>query len=137
MDHFAYQDGRLRCEGVDLAHLATRTGTPTYVYSAATLGMHYDRLIAAFAELSPLVCFSVKSCPNVHILRTLAERGSGLDVVSGGELHRARLAGVPMSRVVYAGVGKTDEEIRDAANALGAAISAALLEVYDGLVPEE
>jgi len=114
MDFFSYQDGRLACEGVDLASLATRTGTPTYVYSASTLALHYDRLAAAFREIDPLICFSVKSCPNVHVLRTLVQRGSGLDVVSGGELHRARLAGCPMEKVVYAGVGKTDEEIRDA-----------------------
>lgn len=114
MDYFSYRDGRLTCEGVDLARLAAVTGTPTYVYSAGTLGLHYDRLAAAFSELSPLICFSVKSCPNVHVLRTLVERGSGLDVVSGGELHRARMAGCPLSKVVYAGVGKTDEEIRDA-----------------------
>jgi diaminopimelate decarboxylase len=114
MDFFAYRDGRLVCEDVDLAALAAQSGTPTYVYSAATLGMHYDRLAAAFAELSPLICFSVKSSPNLHVLRTLTERGAGLDVVSGGELHRARLAGVPMGKVVYAGVGKTDAEIRDA-----------------------
>ena len=114
MDYFAYRDGRLACEGVDLASLAARTGTPTYVYSAGTLELHYDRLAAAFAELSPLICFSVKSSPNLHVLRTLVARGAGLDVVSGGELHRARLAGAPMSKVVYAGVGKTDAEIRDA-----------------------
>jgi diaminopimelate decarboxylase len=114
MDFFSYRDGRLACEDIDLATLATHTGTPTYVYSAGTLALHYDRLVAAFRDLDPLICFSVKSCPNVHILRTLVERGSGLDVVSGGELHRARLAGCPMDKVVYAGVGKTDEEIRDA-----------------------
>ncbi len=114
MDFFAYRDGRLACEEVDLPSLAAQVGTPTYVYSAGTLGLHYDRLAAAFAELRPLICFSVKSSPNLHVLRTLVERGSGLDVVSGGELYRARLAGASMSKVVYAGVGKTDAEIRDA-----------------------
>ncbi len=111
MDHFAYEAGRLRCEGVDLHALAERVGTPTYVYSSATLRMHYDRLAAAFAELRPTICFAVKSCPNIHVLRVLAERGAGMDVVSGGELMRAELAGVPRERIVYAGVGKTDAEI--------------------------
>ncbi len=114
MDHFQYRDGRLFGEEVSLHEVAARVGTPAYVYSAATLRMHYDRLAAAFAELKPLICYSVKSSPNLSILRELVSRGSGLDVVSGGELHRARLAGCPMSRVVYAGVGKTDEEVRDA-----------------------
>ncbi|MBC7834588.1 MAG: diaminopimelate decarboxylase [Phycisphaerales bacterium] len=119
MDHFEYRDGRLFCEQIDLSELAHRAGTPLYVYSAATLLLHYDRLAQAFAELNPLICFSVKSCPNIHVLRLLASRGSGLDVVSGGELYRARMARVPMDKVVYAGVGKTDDEIRDALGRLG------------------
>lgn len=114
MDHFAYTNGRLRCEDVDLIDLASRFGTPTYVYSHATLTMHYKRLAEAFAPLRPLICFSVKSCPNVNILRELVELGAGMDVVSGGELFRARLAGCPPERIVYAGVGKTSEEIADA-----------------------
>lgn len=114
MDHFRYDNGELFCEGIKLGDLAARTGTPAYVYSKATLEMHYDRLAAAFAELNPLICFSTKCCSNLHVLRTLARRGSGLDVVSGGELHRARLAGVPPEKIAFAGVGKTDEEIRDA-----------------------
>jgi diaminopimelate decarboxylase len=114
MDHFTYRDGQLFAEHVRLADLAAAVGTPTYVYSHATLIDHYDRLAAAFAPLNPLICFSVKACPNIHVLRALAARGAGLDVVSGGELHRARLAGVPMDRIVFAGVGKTDGEIREA-----------------------
>ena len=114
VDHFEYRGGRLWCEGVDLAHVAERAGTPTYVYSAATLRTHYDKLAAAFAELSPTICFAVKSCPNLSVLRVLAARGAGMDVVSGGELMRAELAGVPRGRIVYAGVGKTDAEIRAA-----------------------
>lgn len=125
MDHFCYRDGRLWCEGVDLTDLAGRAGTPTYVYSRATLEMHYDKLVEAFAELRPLVCYSVKSNSNMAVLRVLAERGCGMDVVSGGELYRTRLAGVPASRVLFAGVGKTEEEIREAlgASAHGAAAS--------------
>jgi diaminopimelate decarboxylase len=114
MDHFSYQDGRLVCEGVDLVGLCAQVGTPTYVYSSATLTMHYDRIAAAFAPADPLVCYSVKSCSNIHILKLLGERGSGMDVVSGGELHRTRLAGVPGRKVLYAGVGKTEHEVREA-----------------------
>jgi diaminopimelate decarboxylase len=118
MDHFSYRDGRLFCEEVDLTALAARAGTPLYVYSRATLRLHYERLTEAFAPLRPLICYSVKSCSNLHVLRVLAELGCGMDVVSGGELHRTRLAGVPASKVLFAGVGKTDEEIHEA---LGAA----------------
>jgi diaminopimelate decarboxylase len=121
MDYFRYDDGRLRCEEVDLGELAARAGTPTYIYSRATFALHYDRIAEAFAPLNPLICYSVKSCSNVHILKVLAERGAGMDVVSGGELHRTRLAGVPGSKVLYAGVGKTETEIRDA---LGAGLGA-------------
>lgn len=114
MDHFAYTNGRLRCENLDLIEVASRFGTPTYVYSRATLTMHYRRLADAFAPLKPLICYSVKSCPNINILRELVALGSGMDVVSGGELHRARLAGCSPEKIVYAGVGKTSEEIADA-----------------------
>jgi diaminopimelate decarboxylase len=111
MDHFTYTNGRLTCEGLDLASLAAQVRTPCYIYSAATLRLHYRRLAEAFAPLDPLICFSVKSCSNLSILKTLAELGAGMDVVSGGELCRARLAGVPADKIVFAGVGKTDEEI--------------------------
>lgn len=114
MDHFSYRDGRLMAEGLDATDLASRFGTPTYVYSKATLTMHYDRLREAFRELNPLICYSVKSCSNLHVLRALADRGCGMDVVSGGELYRTRLIGVPGERVLYAGVGKTEDEIREA-----------------------
>lgn len=114
MDHFEYSDGRLYAEEIDLVELARRVGTPTYVYSRATLELHVQRLTDAFRPLDPLICFSVKSCPNLGVLRVLAGAGAGMDVVSGGELYRARLAGVPGSKIVYAGVGKTDEEIADA-----------------------
>ena len=117
VDHFEYRRGRLWCESVGLAHIAERAGTPTYVYSTATLRMHYDKLAAAFAELSPTICFAVKSCSNLSVLRVLGARGAGMDVVSGGELMRAELAGVPRERIVYAGVGKTDGEIRAALGA--------------------
>ncbi len=114
MDDFNYRDGELYCEGVRLSEVAAEVGTPLYVYSRSTLVEHASKVRAAFAELNPLVCFAVKSCPNIHVLSALAECGCGMDVVSGGELRRARLAGVDPSRIVFAGVGKTDTEIRDA-----------------------
>lgn len=117
MDHFHHRGGVLHCEDVPLPALAEKVGTPTYVYSSRTLIDHYDRLKAAFAALDPLFCYSVKSCGNLSICRLLGERGAGMDVVSGGELFRAMRAGVPASQCVYAGVGKTDEEIRFALDA--------------------
>ncbi|MEM0914338.1 MAG: hypothetical protein AAGK09_06965 [Planctomycetota bacterium] len=110
MDHFHYRDGRLLCDHVPVDDLADRFGTPLYVYSAATFRDHYTSVRDAFGELDPLVCYSIKSCGNIHLLRLLAEMGSGMDVVSGGELHRAMQAGVDPAKIVYAGVGKTDAE---------------------------
>ena len=112
MDHFRYSDGSLHCDGVPLEAIASAAGTPTYVYSAATLRDHLHRLASAWSPLDPRICFSVKSCPNLAVLRTLADAGAGMDVVSGGELVRARRAGCPADLIVYAGVGKSDEEIR-------------------------
>jgi len=112
MDSFNYDHGRLHCEGVPADTIADRFGTPCYVYSQQTLIEHYDRLLSAFADLDPLICFSIKSCANLAVCRVLGERGAGMDLVSGGELHRAILAGVDPADCVYAGVGKTDDEIR-------------------------
>ncbi len=112
MDEFRYQHGVLHCEAVPAADLARLAGTPCYVYSQSTLTQHFERLRDAFAPLSPLLCYSVKCCSNLAILRHLVSLGSGMDVVSGGELQRARLAGCDPAKIVYAGVGKSDEEIR-------------------------
>lgn len=117
MDDFQYKNGQLHCEQVNLDELANRFGTPLYVYSRRTFEDHYDRIAQAFAALDPVICYSIKSCGNVHLCKLLAERGAGMDVVSGGELHRARLAKAEMGKVVYAGVGKTDAEIRQAIEA--------------------
>jgi diaminopimelate decarboxylase len=117
MDNFAYRNGQLYCEEVNLDELASNVGTPAYVYSRATFEGHFKRLREAFAELEPTLCYSIKSCGNIHILKLLADMGSGMDVVSGGELYRAQQAGADMSKVVYAGVGKTDSEIRQALDA--------------------
>lgn len=117
MDRFGYRDGLLYCEDVPAEELAERFGTPLYAYSRATLEDHYDRLRAAFAALDPLICFSVKCCQNLHICRLLRERGSGFDVVSGGELYRALQAGADPAQIVFAGVGKTEQELCEALDA--------------------
>jgi len=118
MDSFHHSPrGQLLCEGIPAADLAERFGTPSYIYSRQTLEDHYDKIARAFADLKPLICYSIKSCSNIHICRVLAARGSGMDVVSGGELERAVLAGTSASKVVYAGVGKTDAEIAAALKA--------------------
>ncbi len=117
MDHFTYQQGELWCEAVGIRSIADRVGTPCFVYSQATLRDHFNRLAEAFAPLDPLICYSIKSCSNLEVCRTLRRLGAGMDLVSGGELHRARLAGVDPRRCVYAGAGKTDGEIRAALDA--------------------
>jgi diaminopimelate decarboxylase len=117
MDHFCYQAGELRCEGVAASRIAEAVGTPAYIYSAATLSDHFDAVVLAFHPLSPLICYSIKSCANTHICRFLRQRGAGFDVVSGGELARAIEAGGDPARVVFAGVGKTDAEISQAIDA--------------------
>ena len=117
MDHFEYRHGVLHCEGVDLRDVVERFGTPLYVYSRQTLLDHYDRIHAAFSSLNPAICFSVKCCSNLAILRLLHERGAAFDVVSGGELQRVIEAGGDPTRAVFAGVGKSDAEIEAALDA--------------------
>lgn len=117
MDGFTYRNGQLFCEDVNLDDLANRAGSPLYVYSKRTFLDHYQQIARAFAPLDPVICYSIKSCGNVHLLKLLVEQGSGMDVVSGGELHRAMLAGTDPKKIVYAGVGKTDAEIRQALDA--------------------
>ena len=112
MDLFRYRQGRLYCEELPVADLARRFGTPLYVYSAGTLRRHYRKLASAFAPLKPLICYSVKVCSNTHILRLLREEGAGFDLVSGGELYRVLEAGGDPARCCFAGVAKTDAEIR-------------------------
>ena len=117
MDLFAYQDGSLHCEGVRVRDIAAAVGTPCYVYSRGTLVEHLRRVREAFAPVRPLICYSVKSCGNLSVCRELVRHGAGMDVVSGGELHRALAAGAPASAIVYAGVGKRDDEIAAALDA--------------------
>jgi diaminopimelate decarboxylase len=111
MDHFTYINAELHAERVPTSQIARDFGTPCYVYSRATLLDHYTRLRDAFAALDPLICFSIKSCSNLAVIRALADAGAGMDLVSGGELFRAIKAGVAPADCVYAGVGKTDAEI--------------------------
>jgi len=117
MDHFNYQSGQLYCEGVGLAEIAGSLGTPSYVYSSATLGHHYQELARAFAPLDALICYSVKANSNIQIISLLDRAGASFDIVSGGELARVIGAGVDPAKVVFAGVGKTDQEISEALEA--------------------
>lgn len=112
MDQFSYRSGRLYCEDVAVDDLCARVGTPLYVYSQRTLLEHYQSFRRAFIPLDPLVCFSIKSCANVHLIRLLVDAGSGIDVVSGGEFFRARHAGTPPDKIVAAGAAKTEAELR-------------------------
>ena len=117
MDFFQYKDGRLFCEDVAVDDIMAKVGSPVYIYSKATFERHYQALTSAFAELDPIICYSIKSCGNLNIIKLLAGLGSGMDVVSGGEVFRAQQGGADMSKVVYAGVGKTDPEIEAAIDA--------------------
>jgi diaminopimelate decarboxylase len=111
MHHFSYKGGVLHAEDVSLAELAERVGTPFYCYSTATLERHYRVLTEAFAGQNALICFAVKANSNQAVLATLARLGAGMDVVSEGELRRALAAGVPASKIIFAGVGKTRAEM--------------------------
>jgi diaminopimelate decarboxylase len=111
MDFFNYRNGRLFAEDVDIEKIAESVGTPVYIYSRATILDHFEKIKKAFAKLDTTICYSIKACGNINILKILADSGSGFDIVSGGELYRAQQAGADMKKIVYAGVGKTDEEI--------------------------
>jgi diaminopimelate decarboxylase len=117
MHDFHYRNGEVYCEGVKAADVAARVGTPFYLYSRHTLTDHYRKIAKAFEPVRPLVCFSMKANSNLAFLRALVKEGAGLDIVSGGELYRALKAGCPARRIVYAGVGKTEEEMREAIRA--------------------
>lgn len=117
MDYFNYKNGELFAEQVNLKDIADAVGTPVYIYSKATFEDHLRKIQAAYRPLDTTICYSVKACGNIHILRFLAGLGSGFDVVSGGELYRVLQAGGDPSKVVYAGVGKTDTEIVEALDA--------------------
>ena len=114
MHDFGYKKNKLYCENLKIEGLAKKFGTPLYLYSYRTLVGHYLKLKSAFSEINPLICYSVKANSNLSILKALIAKGAGLDIVSGGELFRAQKAGCQEQRIVYASVGKTDEEIRAA-----------------------
>src|SRR5271165_4596118 len=111
MHHFDYRSGVLHAEAVDLATLADAVGTPFYCYSSATIERHYKVFAGAFADVDSLVCYAMKANSNQAVVATLAKLGAGADVVSGGELLRARSAGVPPDKIVFSGVGKTANDL--------------------------
>jgi diaminopimelate decarboxylase len=114
MHHFAYRDGVLHAEAVSLDALADQVGTPFYCYSTATLTRHYKVFAGAFADVDALVCYAMKANSNQAVIATLAKLGAGADVVSGGELKRARAAGIPADKIMFSGIGKTAEELAHA-----------------------
>src|SRR6202043_1863581 len=114
MHHFAYRDGVLHAEGVNLIALAEAVGTPFYCYASATLERHYSVFAGAFADVDALVCYAMKANSNQAVIATLAKLGAGADVVSGGELMRARAAGIPPHKIMFSGVGKTARELEQA-----------------------
>jgi len=116
MHYFSFKRGSLYCENLKVRSLASKFGTPLYIYSAKTILGHFLKLKSAFSFLKPLICYSVKANSNLSLLKLLTSKGSGLDIVSGGELYRAKRIKCPAKQIVYASVGKTDAEIRDAIN---------------------
>ncbi len=112
MNHFVSKNGELFCEQVAVADIARDVGTPFYLYSKATLTRHFQAFDSAFAGIDHLTCFAVKACSNIAILNLFASLGGGADIVSGGELYRALKAGVDPKRIIYSGVGKTEQELR-------------------------
>ncbi len=116
VDFFEYRNGELFAEGVPVRRIAQEVGTPTYVYSLATLRRHYRVFDRAFMQLPHLICFSVKSNSNLAVLRVFSREGGGFDIVSGGELYRVLKAGADPKKVVFSGVGKKREEIERALN---------------------
>ncbi|MEP9373010.1 diaminopimelate decarboxylase [Mesorhizobium sp. KR1-2] len=111
MNHFEYRNGVLHAEDVPLPEIAAAVGTPFYCYSTATLTRHFNVFRQAFAELDALVCYALKANSNQAVLKTLAKLGAGADVVSEGELRRALAAGIPGSKILFSGVGKTAREM--------------------------
>ncbi len=111
MHHFDYRNGVLHAEAVDINVLAEAVGTPFYCYSTATLERHYRVFAGAFADVDALICYAMKANSNQAVIATLARLGAGADVVSGGELLRARAAGIPPDKIMFSGVGKTAHEL--------------------------
>jgi diaminopimelate decarboxylase len=112
MHDFQYRDNELFVENIPIRKIIEEVGTPFYLYSLNTISNHFKVFDSAFEKVPHTVCFAVKACSNIAILKLLASLGAGMDIVSGGELHRALLAGADPQKIVYAGVGKTKEEIK-------------------------
>jgi len=112
MHDFKYKGNELYCEGVPVKKIAGEIGTPFYLYSQNTFSKHYDAFDGSFSDIDHITCFAVKANSNLAILNLLAKLGSGFDTVSGGEIYRALKAGADPQKIVYAGVGKTREEIK-------------------------
>ena len=117
MDYFEYKEGKLFAENVSVETIAREVGTPVYIYSKATFEEHLHKIQQAYSQIDTTICYSVKACGNINILKFMAGAGSGFDIVSGGELYRVMKAGGDPSQIVYAGVGKTDTEIIEALEA--------------------
>jgi diaminopimelate decarboxylase len=111
MHEFTFKNSELYCEKIKVKDIAAKVGTPFYLYSYKTLMDHYRKIRTAFRPIDPLICFSMKSNSNLAVIRSLVKNGAGVDIVSGGELYRARMAGATGNRMVYAGVGKKSDEI--------------------------
>ncbi len=114
MHDFFYSGNELYCEKVRVRDIAEKVGTPVYIYSHKTFTEHLAKIQKAFKSVKPLICYSMKANSNLAILKSLVAKGAGLDIVSGGELYRAKKAGCPPEKIVYAGVGKTEDEIEQA-----------------------
>lgn len=129
MRHFEFQNGQMMAEDIPLQTIAETVGTPVYVYSAATLKRHYNVFEQAISSMDNLIAYSVKANSNLAVLSILAKLGAGADVVSGGELTRALTAGIPAQKIVFSGVGKTQDELR-------AALAADILQFNVESLPE-
>ncbi len=129
MDHFTYKNGEMFAENVALQSIATAVGTPFYCYSTATMSRHFQVFREALDGLDLMICYAMKANGNIAVIRTLADLGAGADVVSGGELDRALAAGVPASKIVFSGVGKTAAE-------MAAAIDAGIMQINVESEPE-
>lgn len=129
MDHFTYKNGDMFAEDVSLSEIATQVGTPFYCYSTATMVRHFQVFRDALEGLDTVICYAMKANGNLAVLKTLGELGAGADVVSGGELERALAAGIPACKIVFSGVGKTEQE-------LAAAIDAGIMQVNVESEPE-
>lgn len=117
MNYFEYKNGELYCEDVPVEHIVKETGSPVYIYSHKTLERHFTVFDNAFKGIPHIVCYSCKANSNIAILRVVGRLGGGIDIVSGGELYRALAAGIPEDKIVFSGVGKTEEELKAAIHA--------------------